>query len=254
MKKSIKVLTYNVSHCVDHSDAKNEGWIFDYSKNEEEKTARVLKKINADIVGINEIFRCNGKPFYDQPQILADKAGYKYSCFGKAWYFETVGDYGNALLSKYRIISMENIVVKLPADDTIEYKAIEYKEDRAFIHAVIDAGVPVSVYATHFGLTEIEQRNMVNALIDKIKNDGLPKILIGDFNTEPDSKVLKPLFDVLTSAADFFNNTQKTFSTFDPYLRIDYIFVSSEFEIEEYGVDDSCISDHFPCYAVVKLK
>lgn len=27
---------------------------------------------------------------------MADKAGYKYSCFGKAWYFETVGDYGNA--------------------------------------------------------------------------------------------------------------------------------------------------------------
>ena len=78
---------------------------------------------------------------------------------------------------------------------------------------------------------------------------------MGDFNTQPDEDVLKAINSRLTSATAVTGKDKVlTFSTFNPELTLDYIFLSKHFEVLDCDVPNIKTSDHFPVTATVKLK
>ena len=164
-------------------------------------------------------------------------------------------EYGNALISKYKILETETFKVLAPVGSERRQNENLYYEDRAVLRSVIDVnGVKISVYVTHFGLNLLEQERMVNTLLNCFEKETYPHVLIGDFNVEPTNAVLKPIFNKMQSVAKLLNNEQKTFSTYNEESQIDYVFISKEFTAKEYKRIESNVSDHYPCYAELILN
>lgn len=127
----------------------------------------------------------------------------------------------------------------------------------------LDCGIPL---AKKYGLLRISQ------YIDKKDKEGevsIPIILMGDFNLTPSNKIInefksgiyckRKLMAVQEFKKDIYN--MSTISGFKGYrkgLHIDYIFVSSEFkvnnvEIVNYNENGKYPSDHYPIYADIDL-
>ena len=119
------------------------------------------------------------------------------------------------------------------------------------------------VFNTHFDHLGVIARKKSSALILKkikeINTQSLPVILMGDFNSIPDSdpiKILKnDLIDALQISLENLEGPQGTFNGFDMMLpidnRIDYIFtknvkVLSYRHIDERLNNNRHISDHLP--------
>ena len=251
MKKILKVATYNIAHGLNYNGkAYSQNMPVDLSN-----TANAIKEVDADIVGLNEVYDSGIEELVNQAKKLAQYAGFSDYVFGQSILINLQGvlsAYGNAFLSKYKIIKSE--VIKVPSPKLGERGCNGYYEDRSVLHVVIDCGVNVSVYVTHFGLNDDEKQPMVKTLINLIDNDSLPVILMGDFNAEPNDEILKPIYDRLTSCAKEVGNTQFTYSTCKPEITIDYVFVSKYFKIKEFEVVNTLVSDHFPCKAVLQLE
>lgn len=253
MKKTIRIATYNIAHCLDFST-------FQPPQKASElpvlpqKTAEVIRSLDASIVGLNEVYETGGKDLNQQAKTLANATNKPYYAFGEAICFqrEELARYGSAMISNQEILSTE--VIKVPAPTVAERRAGEngYYEDRAILRAEINLdGEKITVLVTHFGLNLLEQERMVAALtriLDEVKT---PVVLMGDFNATPHLPVLQPIYDRLQSAADAVGNTDYTFSSYQPECTLDYIFVSKEFTVEGFEVVDNRTSDHKPCVATL---
>ncbi|MFA7438377.1 endonuclease/exonuclease/phosphatase family protein [Castellaniella sp.] len=94
-------------------------------------------------------------------------------------------DHGNALLSRYPILSFEN-------QDISDHRL----EQRGLLHAVVEMnGVPVHCLVVHLGLLAGGRVRQVEALVDRIRRlvpDPEPLLIAGDFNDW--SNRLAPLF------------------------------------------------------------
>lgn len=126
------------------------------------------------------------------------------------------------------------------------------------------------VFNTHFDHVGVVAREQSATLIlEKIKefNDKqFPVILMGDFNSTPESQQINLIKSYLSDAKDIsqkplygpigtFNAFVSTDSVFDC---IDFIFVK-EFEvlsvthIDDKRNNNRCISDHYPVFAILRL-
>jgi endonuclease/exonuclease/phosphatase family metal-dependent hydrolase len=256
MNKQFSVMTYNVCHCRDYSSAKDADFWHRPEVADVQKTAGVLSSISADIVGLNEIYDAPSGVLHAQAKHLAEFAKYPSWVFGRAISLGKNNDldYGNALLTKFQVLSNETILVPSPDIHQRRQEEQGYYEDRAIMKAVVDVGVPVSVFVTHFGLNGLEQEWMVERLTTLIDNETNPVLLLGDFNCEPNSEVLAPIFERLTSAAMVHKNKQKTFATYQESVQIDYIFASKHFRIDAFERVEANVSDHYPCLAILTLE
>ena len=126
-----------------------------------------------------------------------------------------------------------------------------------------NSGEEFWVFNTHFDHLGVIARKKSSALILKkikeINTQYLPVILMGDFNSIPDSepiKILKnDLIDALQISLDNLKGPQGTFNDFDEMLpidnRIDYIFTKNVKVLSYRHIDDRLnnnryISDHLP--------
>ena len=257
MKKTIRVATYNIAHCLDFSTFQPPQVPSRDLSVLPQKTGEVIRSLNATIVGLNEVYETGENALNEQPKTLANVANKPYFAFGEAICFqrEELARYGNALLADKKVISTE--VIKVPAPKTGERRDGEngYYEDRAILRAEIDVDdEKFTVLVTHFGLNLLEQERMVAAITNIIDEVKTHVILMGDFNVTPHSPVLQPVYDRLQSAADVAGNTDYTFSSFKPECTLDYIFVSKEFSVEKFEVINNRTSDHRPCVATISYK
>jgi endonuclease/exonuclease/phosphatase family metal-dependent hydrolase len=127
------------------------------------------------------------------------------------------------------------------------------------------------VFNTHFDHKGVLAREKsVELIISKIKeinSDGLPVILMGDFNLTPDQKPIQMLRKALSDGK---NASKKTFygptGTFNGFEqdrilndRIDYIFIKNGIVTSYQHIDDRMennkhISDHLPVLATFKFN
>ena len=254
MNKEIKVLTYNICHGMDYTNASSPTWVRDWRNIRLDKTAGVIKNVNADIVGLNEVYNSGGKDLDNQVGVIANLANYENYFFGKAIVFNGNWAYGNAFISKFKILESQTFLVPAPVGNERRENENLYYEDRVLIRVVIDFyGTPVSVYVTHFGLNLQEQERMVLAILNRLNEEKNPHVLMGDFNAEPNAEALRPLYNKMQSAAKRFNNVQKTFSTFKEELQIDYIFFSNDFTITKFERINENVSDHYPIFSILSF-
>jgi endonuclease/exonuclease/phosphatase family metal-dependent hydrolase len=140
-----------------------------------------LHALESDIVFLQEVQGRNDQHatrFGNWPEIAQHTflAGDRWaeSAYGKNS-VRTDGDHGNALLSRFRMISHENI-------DISDHRF----ESRGLLHCVFDFdGTEVHCICAHLGLFEVSRVRQADALIARIRSHvpaTAPIIIAGDFN------------------------------------------------------------------------
>jgi endonuclease/exonuclease/phosphatase family metal-dependent hydrolase len=126
-------------------------------------------------------------------------------------------------------------------------------------------------FNTHFDHMGVEARkNSAILILQKIKSlniDNLPVVLMGDFNTGPESEPIRQFLTIFRDAkeADKTMNMSPdgTFNAFNPEKpateRIDFIFTGFGFQAVNYFVirekrEGRFASDHFPVIAEIKVQ
>ncbi len=232
----VTVMSFNVNHFA----ARNSEISYD-------AYADTVRVCGGDIIVLNEVF--DGKPeegLEKQAKQLADRLGF-YFYFAKATTIEWGGDYGNALVSRYPIVSAEII----PIPDPVAPAYDGYYETRCLLKAQIDVGGGLTVLGTHFGLNPDEQAAAVATIVDNLPTERT--VLMGDFNVTPDSALLTPIRERLFDTADLFEEPLYSWSSENPDRKIDYIFTTRDVTVTEADIPAWIISDHFPHTAVLEL-
>ena len=204
--------------------------------------AAVIRTVQPDFCGVNEVRAFTTDAPYDQADALGRLTGY-YPVFGKS-IDVAGGDYGNAFLTRRPLIERE--VIHIP--DRFEPGA-RHVEHRTLLRVVLelDDG-PMTVFQTHFGLSDSEKRSAVETACDAVAKEKNPVILMGDLNMEPDDAILRPLFDALADSAGE-RDEIKTFPSGTPEIKIDYILHSGAFRTLSLRSMDTQNSDHRPLIA-----
>ena len=235
----IKFMSYNTQHCLNFITREID---FDI-------IADTIKKCEADIIGLQEI-RDEGQDadYQSQAKIIAEKLGYHYYYFAEAIRFEGVNPYGNAIISRYPIISAETIMI--PDPEIKKYDG--YYETRCLLKATIDVRNGLNVLVSHFGLNPDEQENAVETVVSNIPKEHC--VLMGDFNMAPDNQILNPIMQGLQDTAKFFSTYKLSFPSDTPKVKIDYIFVSKDLKVEYADIPEIISSDHRPHVATIELE
>lgn len=226
------------------------------------RTAEVIRKSGADIVGLTEVdvhfdSRSN---FDNQVKILAEELG-MYSFYGPIYDLEPYEKgqprrkYGMAILSKYPIIDAHNHeITRLSTQD-------ENPEPRpmpGFPEAKINVdGKVFSFYVTHLDyrgnpmVREMQVDDTLNIFSEVVG----PKILVGDLNALPDASEIGPLFEYLNDSWELGGSGEGyTFPVSNPHKRIDYILVNQGINVVNSEVIETEASDHFPVITDIVLK
>ncbi len=230
-----RVVSYNIHHGLGMDDSVNL-----------ERTARVLRTLQADIAGLQEVDssvqRSGG---VDQAATLGEMVGMEHA-FGAFMDYDG-GRYGMAILSKFPIVRSES--VRLP----------EGNEPRVALAAEIrmpDSSA-VMVVNVHFDWVESDTFRFAQAtaLAEYLRGLTMPYILLGDFNDVPESRTLA-LFQGLATEVDKPAGNNLTFPSDQPVKEIDYVFVSPAERWTQQGarpIGERRASDHRPVLAVVQL-
>lgn len=241
----IKVMTYNIQHGLDYILRKTQ----QIRKIDLEKIANIIKDNNAEIVGINEIYNTSetNPDRVDQIKKLSSYTGIKYPIFAKAISSNGLNDYGNAFLSNYEILSFESFNVYSPKEHIYD----AYYEDRVLLKVNLKISDKVlTCFVTHFGLAPDEQELMFNKIMEEIKKVNNPFLLMGDFNMTSDNNIIKEFKKVMNISI---LEDEPTFSSLEPFERIDYMFFSKDIKIIESHVIKVVQSDHFPVISTIEL-
>ena len=232
----MKIMSFNTQHCLNYITGK-----IDF-----ELMANTIKHIDPDIVGLNEM-RGDGEDadYTAQVDALAKLTGMKYFCFAPAIDIPKKGLYGNGFLSKIPIVKTENVPIP---DPDPKINSTHY-ETRCVLKAELESGINVLV--THFGLNPDEQENAVKTVMTCICDSKC--ILMGDFNVIPSDSVLLPIREKMKDTADLFDEDKLSFPSDKPDRKIDYIFVSSDIEVENADIPPIVASDHRPHIAQVYI-
>ncbi|MFW5999021.1 MAG: endonuclease/exonuclease/phosphatase family protein [Halanaerobiaceae bacterium] len=216
--KDTAVMTYNIQRGLDMEGNSNLPEI-----------SELISGNKFDIVGLNEVDRYTRRSgFQNQIKTLASSTGMNYV------YGPNVdmipGSYGNALLTRHRIISAENHT--LPGFDKSEKRGL------LNVKIQLPDGEVYNVLVTHLSLNRQERQLQLSWIEDYLDELKKPYFLLGDFNGQKEfSSSLRPLID-----------GQETFPAHTPSGQIDYIISDLNIELAEKGTFRVPFSDHLPLY------
>ena len=233
----LKIMSFNTQHCLNFVTKEID---FDIM-------ADAIIKCKADIIGLQEMRdESDDAEYQAQAKIIAEKLGFYYY-FAEAIRFDGKNPYGNALISRYPIISAETILIPDPV--VPEYDG--YYETRCLLKATIDVDDGLKVLVSHFGLNPDEHRNAVETIVSNIETERC--VLMGDFNVQPDNKVLEPIMERLYDTAEQFDEPKYSFPSDIPNVKIDYIFVSKDILVSGADIPEVIASDHRPHIATIEI-
>ncbi|RJX18731.1 MAG: endonuclease [Desulforudis sp.] len=204
-----------------------------------ERTAQTLAILRPDLVALQEVDRCRARSgFTDQARNLAVALEMLF-VFGENRRYHRIGAYGNAVLSRFPILEYRQTL--LPSK----------KEQRGLLEVWIECNEQLLRFGcTHLGLNREERTGQVAAIMQHMERIKEPVILAGDFNCQPQAGELEPLLRVLREvSAD--PALCPTFPSTQPRVRVDYIFVSEQFNPVSVQIPESLASDHLPLCAGV---
>lgn len=234
MTHTMKVISFNTQHCHNWPEGK-----INY-----DKVAEVIRDF--DIICLNEM-RGAGKTdeYPDQILEIAKRTDVENYYFAVACEPQGLYPYGDAIFSKIPIISAETIAIPNPTEQKYDL----WYESRCVLHAELEGGLRVII--THMGLNPDEQELAVETVVSLLRKEKC--ILMGDFNVGPDNPVLNPIREIMRDTADLFSEEKLSYPSYDPEIKIDYIFVSPDIEVVGADIPKMVVSDHFPHFAEIKL-
>ncbi len=231
----LTVMTYNI--CSGRNLAREQDIGF---------AAAVIRNVQPDFCGVNEVRVGTADAPYDQADALGRLTGC-YPVFGKS-IDVAGGEYGNAFLTRHPLLERE--VIHIPDRFGAGGRHVEH---RTLLRCVLSLdGAPVSVFATHFGLTDPEKQAAVETAVSAVARETNPVLLMGDLNMEPGDPILAPLFAALADTAGR-KDEIKTFPSGRPEIKIDYILHSAGLKTLGVRSLDTQNSDHRPLIAEMEL-
>ena len=146
---------------------------------------RGLQPLDADLVGLQEIIHYEGT---SQAHAIAEGFGY-HVAFGVAHDLGGGVEFGNAALSRWPVLRRE--VFPLPTGESDERRSLLFVELDS-PHGKIPFFVTHLNWMFHHGVVRELQ---VQAIADIVKREapmsGLPPIVVGDFNAEPEASEIR---------------------------------------------------------------
>jgi len=136
------------------------------------RVAAVLREIEADVIGLQEVESRHGRSTIDQAEALGEALG--MACIEGPLLLADRGWYGNALLTRCPVRTVRRVEFE-------DYG----REARGAIIADLDGldGTGWRVLTTHLDLHVVKRRRQFDAVLDEIlPATRLPTVVIGDFN------------------------------------------------------------------------
>lgn len=216
-----------------------------------------LRALEPDLVFLQEVQGLNQRhalrfatwPSAPQHEYLAQE-GWEHA-YGRNR-VRQYGHYGNALLSRFPIMSMENA-------DVSSHRF----ERRGMLHCVVT--IPgwrrnLHCVCVHLSLHERGRRRQLDALVERLEEvagRGMPIVVAGDFNDwrQRATRVLEERLGMQEVSAIYGRRPARTFPSLLPVLRLDRIYVRGFSVVEasvQRGAPWSLLSDHLALGAVVK--
>ncbi len=220
MIKMIRVLTYNIHHGVGAAGRSLP------------EIAAVIRESSPDLVALQEVDMFMPRScFANQARRLAKMLRMQY-VYGRAESWLIIMRYGNAVLSRGKILRHNNLVLT------------KGKEKRALLRARIKTRQHPAFYFlnTHLGLSSDERRIQVDRITQVVGALKGPVILAGDFNTGPEAEELTSLKGLLNSSA----LAIPTYPSHEPVYFPDNILVSRHWSVLGAKTVKSPASDHLP--------
>lgn len=230
---AVRVMNYNL-----HNGFNTDGRL------DMEALAQVIEQENPDVIGLQEVSRgwaINGS--VDMIEWLSQRLGLPYA------YGPTEGSqWGNALLSRYPIISLGT--GSLPPEDL--------RLRRGYIVAEIEAGAK-DLWVVNTHLHHVEEDSDVRLrqvpVLQYAWNSAARTVIMGDFNATPDA----PEIDLLTDAG-FYDvggiigpDPGYTYYSAAPDRRIDYFWITRDLIPALYEVPQTTASDHLPLVVTITM-
>jgi endonuclease/exonuclease/phosphatase family metal-dependent hydrolase len=228
IRDALRVATYNVHGCVGVDGRYDPG-----------RVAAVLRELNADIIGLQEID--NHRPLRQglhQLELLARATGLEavpgLNICAKR------GEYGNALLTRLPVVAVRRLDLSVPG-----------REPRGAIDAdLVGPEGRVRVIVTHLGLAPAERHKQIAGILDALlpgPEPWPPTLLMGDINEWLPGGGLRVETLTRRFAAAFCG---RTFPAILPVLYLDRIFAHPKPERALFAVHRSRLarwaSDHLP--------
>jgi endonuclease/exonuclease/phosphatase family metal-dependent hydrolase len=215
--RQLRVMTYNVHGCLGMD-----------GRISPQRIASVIDRYNPDLVALQELdFGRVRSQRHDQPRLIAEELGMHVS------FCPTVVDqdeqYGHALLSHFPMKVIRTEILRSGAQTL-------HIEPRGALWVKLEVdGFQVHLMNTHFGLRRHERLAQVADLLDRnwigAIGEEEPLIVCGDFNMFPGSEPYRALSRRLRDVQRIIEKFSplNTFTTVQPFARIDHIFVSQHF-------------------------
>lgn len=221
----------------------------------------VLKKVDADIICLQELTINHRRHNIDAPKYIAD--GLQYYYFYKESQIDIssgrVRSYGNGIFSRYPIVESSFKYIRdlrKPDIEIVDYS----QEGRVYIESVVKAeDRKLTVATTHMSYTDrfmetTDKSIETDKLIAIVKEKQGDYVLTGDFNAVPDSYTINEIEKYLKNAGPGMEKktwTTKPFSykgfeakTLD--WRLDYCFATPDIKIKSAEIVKTDYSDHLP--------
>ena len=140
------------------------------------------------------------------------------------------------------------------------------------LFTLLESKQKVWVFNTHLDHigpeAQMKGMELILEKLAEVNTNNLPSIIMGDFNVEPDNKLITSLKQKMNDSKELANITFGSNGTFNGFKfhepvtkRIDYIMLSKSaaFEVQKHGVLSSSVdlkypSDHFPVLVELKIK
>lgn len=219
------------------------------------RIAEMIRKSNADLIGLNEVDRFFSKRsmYRDQISWLAEQLQMEYafspSITLKSKNSETARQYGNALLSKFKILKNKSTHI---------HSSSKFREGRSILETVIEIdSQPLQVLVTHISFNPSSRRKQIQHILKFVELNPLPTVVMGDWNMNPGSKswrtVAKIMHDVWNISGE---DRGFTYPSYRPRKRLDYLFISEDIKVIDTEVVDFMpeASDHLPVLAKLELS
>ena len=206
-----------------------------------ELAADVIREMDADVVGLQEVLRPNGPS--DPLMEIAEEGGFNLAFVCTRYHRR--GDLGNAILSRWPIASVFAM--------NLSFGRLE---QRSALAAVLETnGHEIAVVATHLALLDLTRRRQVQSLLRHPRLEDTV-VLLGDMNAWRQCSATRQLDRELTSLHNN-NEWPPSFPVQRPVLALDRIYARGA-SVENLTTFDSPgarrASDHLPVLAQVRVN
>jgi endonuclease/exonuclease/phosphatase family metal-dependent hydrolase len=236
--RHIRVMTFNIHHAKGTDGTININRI-----------AKVIKKSNPDIIGLNEVDQAfhHRSSYKDQPHLLSELLQMQYAFTPAVDAPSSQGGYGNAVLSRFPIERHRSTRLKAGGDA---------REPRVLLEADVNCGgEAMTVYVTHLSLNPWHHRKQTEEIMSITSQCKHPHVILGDWNMRPGSRPWRRLTEAYTDSWHVAGQGKgATFPSGRPFVRLDYIFASPHYDIVQSQVESSLqvASDHLPIWCDIQ--